>query len=94
MEEKPKKKRSGAYSKNKGNAYERKIVKELVELTGNTNICTARKESKSLDDKKIDISDPDNILPNYFQLKKTQNVPAIKKINEEVGLKDKPLCIV
>ena len=90
----PKKKRSGAYSKNKGNAYELKIVKELKELTGNDNISTSRANSKKLDDMKIDIFDEDNVLPCYFQLKKTQTTPSIKKINEEVGKVDKPLAII
>ena len=89
-----KKKRSGAYSKNKGNAYERQIVNELKELTGNPNISTSRSESKKLDDMKIDISDIDRVLPCYFQLKKTQNVPSIKKINSEIGKTDLPLCIL
>lgn len=94
VEEKPKKKRSGSYSKNKGSAYERQIVNELKELTGNENLCTARSESKKLDDMKIDIADPDSILPCYIQTKKTQNIPSIKKINAEVGKTDKPLCII
>jgi hypothetical protein len=42
---------------------------------------------------KIDISDPDNALPFYVQCKKTQNLPSVKKLNEEVGKKDKPLAI-
>jgi ribonuclease BN (tRNA processing enzyme) len=92
--EKPKKQRSAAYSKTKGSAYERQIVNELKDLTGNENICTARSESKKLDDMKIDISDPDNVLPCYIQTKKTQTTPSVKKINAEVGLKDKPLCIL
>ena len=92
--DKPKKKRSSSYSKTKGSNYERKIVNELKEITGNNNICTSRSDSKKLDDMKIDISDPDNILPCYFQLKKTQSTPSVKKINEEVGKKDKPLCIL
>ena len=29
----------------------------------------------------------------YTQTKSTQNTPSIKKINEEVGRKDKPLAI-
>ena len=90
----PKKKRSGAYSKNKGNAYELKIVKELKELTNDLDICTSRSDSKKLDDMKIDISDPNNSLPCYFQLKKTQTTPSVKKINSEVGKVDKPLCIL
>lgn len=94
VEQNPKKKRSVAYSKTKGSNYERKIVNELKELTGNESICTARSESKKLDDMKIDIADPDNVLPCYFQLKKTQATPSVKKINEDVGKKDKPLCIL
>lgn len=91
-EEKPKKKRSGAYSKNKGSAYERQIVNELKELTGNDDIATSRSTSKKLDNMKIDIYD--DILPCYFQLKKTQTTPSVKKINEEVGKIDRPLCIL
>lgn len=91
--EKPKKKRSSGYSKQKGNTYERKIVNELKELTGDSEIATARAESKSLDDKKIDIFDPNNALPCYIQCKSTQTTPSVKKINEEVGKKEKPLAI-
>ena len=91
---KPVKKRSGAYSKNKGNAYERQIVNELKELTGNENISTSRATSKKLDNMKIDIFDEDGILPCYLQLKKTQTSPSVKKINAEVGKIDKPLCII
>ena len=48
MEEvKEKKKRSPGYSKNKGNVYERQIVKELKELTGDEDLCTARSDSKT-----------------------------------------------
>lgn len=43
---------------------------------------------------KIDIADPDNVLPCYFQTKKTQTTPSVKKITAEVGLTDKPLCII
>lgn len=84
--EKPKKKK-WAYSKTKGSAYERQIVNELKALTGNENICTARSESKKLDDMKIDIVDPDNILPCYIQTKKTQTTPSVKKINAEAERK-------
>ena len=91
---KPKRKRSGAYSKTKGSAYERQVVKELKELTGNENIATSRSASKALDNMKIDIYDEDGVLPCYFQLKKTQTTPSVKKINAEVGKLDKPLCII
>ena len=76
------------------NAYERQIVKELKDLTGGENITTSRASSKQLDDMKIDINDEDSILPCYFQLKKTKVTPSIKKLNTEVGKKDKPLCIL
>lgn len=88
------KERSTSYSKTKGSAYERQIVKELKELTGTDNISTSRASSKKLDNMKIDINDEDNILPCYFQLKKTQTTPSVKKINSEVGKLDKPLCIL
>lgn len=89
-----KKKRSSSYSKTKGHQYERQIVNELKELTGNENLSTTRSSSKKWDNMKIDIFDEDNVLPCYFQLKKTQNIPSIKKINAEVGRTDKPLCIL
>lgn len=91
--EKPKKKRSGSYSKTKGSNYERQIVNELKEISGNDNLCTSRSESKKLDDMKIDIADPDKVLPFYVQCKKTQNLPSVKKLNDDVGLKDRPLAI-
>ena len=93
-EEKPKKKRSSSYSKTKGSTYERKIVNELKELTGDQDLCTSRSDSKKLDDMKIDISDINNTLTCYIQCKSTQNTPSVKKINDEVGKKDKPLCIL
>lgn len=92
--EKPKKKKAAAYSKTKGSAYERQIVNELKELTGTENIYTSRATSKKLDDMKIDINDEDGVLPCYIQTKKTQTTPSVKKINDEVGKVDKPLCIL
>ena len=92
--EKPKKKKAAAYSKTKGSAYERQIVNELKELTGTENIFTSRATSKKLDDMKIDINDEDGVLPCYIQTKKTQTTPSVKKINDEVGKVDKPLCIL
>lgn len=88
------KKRSGAYAKNKGNAYERQLVNELKEITGNDNLIPSRMVDKKLDNMKIDVFDKDNVLPCYIQAKKTQNTPSVKKINKAVGLKDKPLCII
>ena len=63
-------------------------------MTGGENITTSRASSKQLDDMKIDVNDEDGILPCYFQLKKTKVTPSIKKLNTEVGKKDKPLCIL
>jgi len=66
----------------------------LKALANIENITTSRASNKQLDAQKIDINDESQILPCYFQLKKTKIVPAIKKINQEVGKKDKPLCII
>ena len=83
----------GKRSRQRGHTYERQIVKELKEITKDEELCTSRSESKKLDDMKIDIADPNNILPFYCQIKSTQATPQIKKINKEVGKKDKPLVI-
>ena len=68
-------------------------MNELKELFGDEDICTARSESRKLDNDKIDIADPNNTMDFYTQCKITQNTPSIKKLNEEVGRKDKPLAI-
>lgn len=83
----------GKRNRTRGHSYERKIVNELKEITGNNNLSTSRQASKQLDDMKIDVSDPDNVLPFYVQIKCTQSVPQIKKLNSDVGKKDKPLVI-
>lgn len=83
----------GKRSRQRGHSYEVKIVKELKEITKDEALCTSRSESKRLDDMKIDIADPNNILPFYCQIKATQATPQIKKLNEEVGKKDRPLVI-
>ena len=57
-----------------------------------TTTLTLYKHTK-LDDMKIDIADPNNTLSFYCQIKSTQQTPQIKKINLEVGKKDKPLVI-
>ena len=79
-------------SKSKGSNLEYKVIKELTEL-GFEGLQTSRGESKNLDNKKIDVYDPNNVLDFYIQCKHTANTPSIVKINEEVGLKDKPLAI-
>ena len=77
---------------NKLSGFEYKIIKELTEL-GFEGLQTSRGESKNLDNKKIDVYDSGNVLDFYIQAKNTANTPSIVKINEEVGLKDKPLAI-
>ena len=88
-----KNKKIGKLNRARGQNYERKLVNELKEITRNENLCTSRSESKKLDNAKIDIADPDSVLCFYVQAKATQATPPIKKINDEVGLKDKPLVI-
>ena len=83
----------GKRNRRRGHNYECKIVKELKEITGDDALCTSRSESKRLDDMKIDIADPNGILPFYCQMKSTQSMPQIKKLNSEVGKKDKPLVV-
>ena len=83
----------GKRNRRRGHNYECKIVKELKEITGDDALCTSRSESKRLDDMKIDIADPNNILPFYCQIKSTQSMPQIKKLNSEVGKTNKPLVV-
>ena len=92
----PKKKRSGAYSKNKGNRYELKIIKELTEL-GYDGLKSSRSESKSLDNYKIDIAqdrDAQNELRFYVQCKIIKNTPNVQEIIEACPRKNKPLVVV
>ena len=84
--------RSGAYSKRKGNNYELKIIKELINL-GYPGLVSARSESKNLDNDKIDIADPLNNLPFYVQCKCTKTYPKYDSIIEDCPRKDRPLII-
>lgn len=43
---------------------------------------------------KIDVADPNNSLSFYCQIKATQQMPQVKKLNAEVGKKDKPLVVL
>ena len=95
VEAKPKRQRSGAYSKRKGNTYELKIIKELIAL-GYDGLKSSRSESRSLDNDKIDIAqDPNatNELPFYVQCKCTKNTPQISELINNCPRKDKPLII-
>lgn len=90
--DKPKKKRSGSYNKNRGNEYERKIAKELKELGFNT--VTSRSESKRADDDKIDIIDLDSNLPCFIQLKRTIQTPNYLNIREESSVDNEKFVII
>jgi len=76
-------------SKNKGNTYERKIMNELKTILNNPSIKTSRNESKTLDNKKVDLA---NVKQYNIQLKNTKNYMSLNKIQEilEVMPKDKP----
>lgn len=87
------KKRSAAYSKNKGSAYERQIAKELRDI-GFTGVVTARSESKSKDDDKIDLIDKDSKLPVEIQLKRTIAIPQYFKIREQSSVDNKKFAII
>lgn len=90
---KTKKKRTGAYNKRRGNAYEQKIAKELREL-GFKNVKTSRQESKSADDNKVDIVDTGNKLPCSIQLKRTINTPQYFKIRSESTVDPKYFVLI
>lgn len=92
-QEKQKKPRSKAYSKNKGNRYESQIAKELRDL-GFSGVKTSRSESKSTDDNKIDIIDTEHKLPVNIQLKKTQSIPSYFKIRSESTVDPKTFAII
>lgn len=90
--EQPKKKRSGAYARKKGNSYELKIIKELNSLYNTDTLVSSRSESKRTDDAGIDVVDRENILPFYVQCKSTQATPSVELI-KECKIQDKPLAI-
>lgn len=89
---KEKRKRSLKNNRRRGNTYETKIAKELREL-GYDQVVTSRSESKSMDDKKIDLIDPTQKLPFYPQIKKTINTPDYFGIRKACPLKDKPFVV-
>lgn len=93
--EKPKKKRSGSYSKKKGNAYELKIIKELISI-GYDGLKSSRSESKALDNDKIDIAqdrDAKNEMPFWVQCKCTKTTPNFEQIIKDCPRKQKPMAI-
>lgn len=87
------KRKTGVYCRNKGHRYETKIAQELRNL-GFTDVVTSRSESKSMDDKKVDLVDRSGKLPCYIQLKNTVNTPQYHAIKKECPLKDKPFIVI
>ena len=87
------KRKTGAYCRNKGHRYETKIAQELRNL-GFTDVVTSRSESKSMDDKKVDLVDRSGKLQCYIQLKNTVNTPQYHAIKKECPLKDKPFIVI
>ena len=86
------KKRTGAFNRNRGNAYERKIVKELNEL--GFECVSSRAESKLADANKIDVIDKSNNLPIAIQLKKTIQTPSYFTIRSESTVDPITFCII
>lgn len=91
--EKPKRKRNPKNSRKRGHDFERKVAQDLRDH-GFNGVVTSRSESKSMDDKKVDLIDTENKLKCLLQLKATQATPNYFKIREECPIKDKPFCII
>jgi hypothetical protein len=87
-----KKRRNLKRNRTRGHDFERTIVSELKDI-GYTGCVTSRSESKSMDDKKIDIIDTENKLPCYIQAKATMNTPDYFGIEKACPLKDKPFVV-
>lgn len=87
-----KNKKSPNYSRQKGHAYERKIVKELNEL--GFSVSTSRNASRADDANKIDIHDNRGDLPCYIQLKSTQQIPQYFKIRSESTVNPEEFVII
>lgn len=92
-QQKPRKKHSSAYSRNKGSRYEQQIVKELKEI-GFPGCKTSRSESKTTDDNKVDIIDTENKLPCFIQIKKTQSTPSYFTIRSQSTVDPQKFCII
>lgn len=87
------KQRKGRLAAQRGKRYERKIINEFKEM-GFKNIMSTREYSRYLDNKGVDIADPENEMPFYTQLKCTLVQPQLSKLFREFELTDKPLVII
>lgn len=83
------KRRNGRYAKNKGRAYEYRIRDELRAL--GYDAVTSAGESKSMDNKKIDLISKD--LPFYAQIKCTRATPSWHSLEKACPLKDRPFVV-
>jgi Holliday junction resolvase len=85
----------GKQNKQRGNNFERKIVKDLKDL-GFQGCCTSRSESKSTDDNKIDIIDKNKQLPFDMQIqtKKTSSTPSYFNIREQSTVNNEAFVII
>lgn len=83
----------GKRSRQKGNAFELEIIKNLKEI-GFINCVSARSESKLIDNDKIDVVDLDKKLPINIQSKYTLNTPNYFTIASQCSDKSKPFVII
>lgn len=88
----PKKNKRGRYARQKGNAYEVQLCKELNELGFQCK--TSRSESKAKDNDKVDIIDTSGRLPIEIQAKKTQSIPQYFKIRSESSVDPEKFAII
>ena len=86
----------GNTNRNRGNGYERLIVKELKEL--GYDAVTSRAESRNMDNRGIDIFSPpycSNPLPVHIQCKNTVINPHYEDLlTSELLPNDKPTVVV
>ena len=86
----------GNTNRNRGNGYERTIVKELKEL--GYDAVTSRAESRNMDNRGIDIFSPpycSNPLPVHIQCKNTVINPHYEDLlTSELLPNDKPTVVV
>lgn len=91
-EDPSKKNKRGRYARQKGNAYEVQLCKELNELGFQCK--TSRSESKAKDNDKVDIIDTSGRLPIEIQAKKTQSIPQYFKIRSESSVDPEKFAII
>lgn len=90
-----KRRRSGAYNRNRGIRAEQKVVNELKEL-GFNGVVSSRSESKTTDDNKVDIIDKNNQLPFGLNIQVKHQIPYPQyfKIREESTVPNESFVIL